>query len=55
MRQITGRCTFLYLASNRLAWRMILKRYLFYVEENYCYGILRPIQRVLKARGDEVA
>jgi hypothetical protein len=31
------------------------RRYLFYVEENYCYGILRPIQRVLLDRGDEVA
>jgi len=31
------------------------RRYLFYVEENYCYGILRPIQRVLQRRGHEVA
>ena len=31
------------------------RRYLFYVEENYCYGIMRPIQRVLRERGDEVA
>ncbi len=31
------------------------KRFLFYVEQNYCYGILRPIQQVLRARGDAVA
>lgn len=31
------------------------RRYLFYAEQNYCYGILRPIQSVLRARGDEVA
>jgi len=31
------------------------RRFLFYVEQNYCYGILRPIQRVLLERGDEVA
>lgn len=31
------------------------RRYLFYVEQNYCYGILRPIQKVLRARGDEAA
>lgn len=30
------------------------RRYLFYVEQNYCFGILRPIQRVLLKRGDEV-
>ena len=31
------------------------RRYLFYAEQNYCYGILRPVQNVLCARGDEVA
>jgi hypothetical protein len=31
------------------------RRYLFYVEQNYCYGILRPIQNVLRHRGDDVA
>ncbi len=31
------------------------RRYLFYVEQNYCYGIMRPVQQVLRARGDEVA
>ncbi|HMB61042.1 MAG TPA: hypothetical protein VKN35_14110 [Xanthomonadales bacterium] len=30
------------------------RRYLFYVEQNYCYGILRPIQNVLRKRGDQV-
>lgn len=31
------------------------RRYLFYVEQNYCYGIMRPIQTVLQGRGDQVA
>ena len=30
------------------------RRFLFYVEQNYCFNILRPIQRVLRDRGDEV-
>jgi len=32
-----------------------LNRYLFYVEQNYCYSILRPIQQVLTKRGDKIA
>jgi CDP-glycerol glycerophosphotransferase (TagB/SpsB family) len=31
------------------------QRYLFYVEDNYCFGILRPLQDVIRNRGDDVA
>ena len=32
-----------------------LKRYLLYIEHNYCYGILRPLQEAIRRRGDETA
>jgi hypothetical protein len=32
-----------------------MKRYLFYIEHDYCYGILRPIQEAIRRRGGETA
>ena len=32
-----------------------MKRYLFYIEHDYCYGVLRPIQDVIRRRGGETA
>ncbi len=32
----------------------IMKKYLFYISQNYSFAILRPIQEILQARGDEV-
>ena len=32
-----------------------MKRYLFYIEYDYCYAVLRPLQRVIRERGGETA
>ena len=31
-----------------------MKKYLFYISQNYSFAILRPIQKILQQRGDEV-
>ncbi len=31
-----------------------MKKYLFYISQNYSFAILRPLQKLLKARGDQV-
>ena len=31
-----------------------MKKYLFYISQNYSFPILRPIQKILKTRGDRV-
>lgn len=32
-----------------------MKRYLFYIEHNYCFAILRPVQEAIRRRGGETA
>ncbi len=32
-----------------------MKRYLFYIEYDYCYGVLRPLQDAIRQRGGETA
>lgn len=32
-----------------------MKRYLFYIEYDYCYGVLRPLQEAIRKRGGETA